>query len=78
MRWPFRPKFPMIPITPSAQSILDAGGYELADDPDLAPVLAALEDNKPILAIKLYREITGVGLKAAKDAVGAIGDQLSS
>lgn len=78
MRWPFRPKLPMIPIAPSAQSVSDVGGYQLAEDPDLAPVIAALENNQAILATKLYREITGLGLKDAKDAVDTIGDQLSS
>jgi Ribosomal protein L7/L12 C-terminal domain len=36
------------------------------DDPRMAELLAA--DNK-IQAIKLYRELTGAGLKQAKDAV---------
>jgi ribosomal protein L7/L12 len=32
----------------------------------------ALAKNKEILAIKIYREVTGVGLKQAKDAVEAM------
>lgn len=35
-------------------------------------VRAALRDGNKIEAIKLYRELTGVGLKDAKDAVEAM------
>src|SRR5208282_916448 len=35
-------------------------------------VLALMQGQKKILAIKLYREQTGVGLKRAKDAVEAL------
>jgi ribosomal protein L7/L12 len=41
---------------------------ELADVP-LAPVYDALSRNKKIEAVKLYRELTGVGLADAKRAV---------
>jgi ribosomal protein L7/L12 len=40
-----------------------------AEDPRL---VAAIEEGHEIQAIKLYRELTGVGLKEAKDAVDAI------
>jgi ribosomal protein L7/L12 len=39
------------------------------DDPRLDEVLALARDGKKIQAIKVYREVTGVGLKEAKDAV---------
>jgi ribosomal protein L7/L12 len=35
-------------------------------------VMGALAQGRKIIAIKLYREATGVGLKAAKDAVEAL------
>jgi ribosomal protein L7/L12 len=43
----------------------DAGSLE-------ADVLALMQGNKKIQAIKLYRERTGVGLKEAKDFVEAL------
>ncbi len=36
---------------------------------DLAPIAAALYQGQKIEAIKRYRELRGVGLKEAKDAV---------
>jgi ribosomal protein L7/L12 len=39
------------------------------DDPRLDEVIALARDGKKIQAIKVYREVTGVGLKEAKDAV---------
>lgn len=42
------------------------------DDPRMGEVEALLRDGKKIQAIKVYREITGVGLKEAKDAVERI------
>lgn len=42
------------------------------DDPRMGEVVALLRDGKKIQAIKVYREITGVGLKEAKDAVERI------
>jgi hypothetical protein len=44
-----------------------------AGDPGASPaVLAAIASGKLIVAIKLYRELTGMGLKEAKQAVEAI------
>jgi hypothetical protein len=44
-----------------------------AGDPGASPeVLAAIRSGKMIVAIKIYRELTGVGLKEAKLAVEAI------
>ena len=43
-----------------------------ADDPRMNEVVALVRDGKKIQAIKVYREITGAGLKEAKDAVEAI------
>ena len=40
-----------------------------AEDPRL---IAAIEDGHQIRAVKLYQELTGVGLKEAKDAVDSI------
>ncbi|MDF3146116.1 MULTISPECIES: ribosomal protein L7/L12 [unclassified Streptomyces] len=48
--------------------ILDHLGLR-ADDPRMDEVLALLRNDKKIQAIKVYREITGAGLKEAKDAV---------
>jgi ribosomal protein L7/L12 len=42
---------------------------------DLHPVLRELEDGRKIQAIKKYRELTGAGLKEAKDAVEEIARQ---
>lgn len=39
------------------------------NDPRMAEVVALLREDKKIQAIKVYREITGAGLKEAKDAV---------
>ncbi|MGW6732235.1 ribosomal protein L7/L12 [Streptomyces sp. NPDC055013] len=39
------------------------------DDPRMAKVVALLREDKKIKAIKEYREITGVGLAEAKEAV---------
>lgn len=41
-------------------------------EPDLEPVRTLMVLGKKIDAIKLYRELTGVGLKEAKDAVEAM------
>lgn len=41
-------------------------------DPRMAEVLTLLRAERKIQAIKLYREITGAGLKEAKDAVEAM------
>ena len=39
---------------------------------DMAPeVIAAIRSNRKIEAIKLYRELSGCGLKSAKEAVEA-------
>lgn len=43
-----------------------------ADDPRMNEVVALVRDGKKIQAIKVYREITGAGLKEAKDAVEGI------
>jgi ribosomal protein L7/L12 len=42
------------------------------NDPDLEEVVSLLRDGKKIQAIKVYREVTGEGLKEAKDAVEAL------
>lgn len=39
---------------------------------DLADMRAALAEGNKLLAIKVYRDRTGVGLKEAKDAVDAM------
>jgi ribosomal protein L7/L12 len=43
------------------------------DDPRLDEVIALARDGKKIQAIKVYREVTGAGLKEAKDAVERLG-----
>lgn len=52
--------------------VLDHLGLHQAD-PDLERVAALLRDGKNIQAIKVYREITGAGLKEAKEAVERMG-----
>ncbi|MGW5660020.1 ribosomal protein L7/L12 [Streptomyces sp. NPDC003758] len=52
--------------------VLDHLGLHEAD-PDLERVAALLLDGKNIQAIKVYREITGAGLKEAKEAVERMG-----
>ncbi|MEY9992852.1 ribosomal protein L7/L12 [Streptomyces sp. V4I8] len=44
-----------------------------AQDPRMGEVEALVRNDKKIQAIKVYREITGVGLKEAKDAVDRLG-----
>jgi ribosomal protein L7/L12 len=52
---------------------LGAGGPMAAgDDPRMAEVRALAAGGRKIEAIKVYREITGLGLKEAKDAVDAM------
>ena len=47
-----------------------------SDDADLTDqVVSLLERGKKIPAVKLYRDLTGVGLKDAKEAVERIGEQ---
>ncbi|SFG34837.1 ribosomal protein L7/L12 [Streptomyces mirabilis] len=48
--------------------ILDHLGLAEAD-PELEQVAALAHDGRKIQAIKVYREVTGAGLKEAKDAV---------
>jgi len=55
-------------LTPGAEP-MDAGTGGLM----LTPAFyAALQEGKMIHAIKIYREVTGVGLKEAKEAVDAM------
>ena len=47
-----------------------------SDDADLTDqVVSLLERGKKIPAVKLYRDLTGVGLKDAKETVERIGEQ---
>lgn len=43
------------------------------DDPRMDEVVALVRDGRKIQAIKAYRDITGAGLKEAKEAVERIG-----
>ncbi|POX51245.1 ribosomal protein L7/L12 [Streptomyces sp. Ru72] len=52
--------------------VLDHLGLHQAD-PDLERVAALLRDGRRIQAVKVYREITGAGLKEAKEAVERMG-----
>ena len=52
--------------------ILDHLGLR-EDDPRLDEIAALARDGKKIQAIKMYREVTGAGLKEAKDAVERLG-----
>jgi hypothetical protein len=60
---------PGFPATPPA----GYAGPGAPNDPGASPaVLAAIASGKLIVAIKLYRELTGMGLKEAKHAVEAL------
>jgi ribosomal protein L7/L12 len=52
--------------------ILDHLGLQQTE-PQLERVAALARDGKKIQAIKVYRDVTGVGLKDAKDAVERMG-----
>jgi len=71
---------PVQPEAPAASKSTpggeEAGGGAL--DPQRAEIERMIRDGKTIQAIKRYREIHGVGLKDAKDAVDAIAKGLSS
>ena len=43
------------------------------EDPRMGEVVSLVRTDKKIQAIKVYREITGAGLKEAKDAVDRLG-----
>ncbi|MDC0770487.1 ribosomal protein L7/L12 [Streptomyces sp. HD] len=53
-------------------SILDHLGLR-EEEPRMDEVVALVRQGKQIPAIKLYREITGAGLKEAKEAVDRLG-----
>lgn len=53
------------------QLIMDQMGI-IATESDMVEVVAQLERDKKIQAIKAYREATGAGLKEAKSAVEAM------
>ena len=79
------PPSPLLPPPPSPSSLPSSpppGGPQDAvpgafaasvsggADPRLPPEFyTALQNNRLIVAIKIYREVTGVGLKEAKDRV---------
>lgn len=52
--------------------VLDHLGLD-GEDPRMGEVLSLVRTDKKIQAIKVYREITGAGLKEAKDAVDRLG-----
>lgn len=52
-----------------------AASLEDISDHVTQKILGLLQSNKKIEAIKVYRELKGVGLKEAKDAVEALGEQ---
>ncbi|MGN9755770.1 ribosomal protein L7/L12 [Streptomyces sp. SD31] len=56
--------------------VLDHLGLQ-ADEPRMDEVLALLRNGKKIEAIKVYREITGEGLKEAKDAVERLAERMA-
>ena len=47
----------------------DATGFSSQERPEMVAIREALMAGNKILAIKLYREVYGVGLKEAKDAI---------
>lgn len=48
------------------------GGTGVPDDPRMAEVRSLALGGQKIEAIKVYREITGLGLKESKEAVDAL------
>ncbi|MET9964565.1 ribosomal protein L7/L12 [Streptomyces sp. NPDC006356] len=52
--------------------VLDHLGLD-GEDPRMGEVVSLVRTDKKIQAIKVYREITGAGLKEAKDAVDRLG-----
>jgi len=78
----FMPPSPLLPpphMPSEPQDYVPGGGFPGTPgerqyaDPRLPPTFfTALEQGKMIVAIKIYREVTGVGLKEAKDKVEAI------
>ncbi|WKX74234.1 ribosomal protein L7/L12 [Streptomyces sp. XD-27] len=62
-------------ITDAALPPGHSGEWRLAplglreDDPELGRVAELARNGKKVQAIKVYREVTGAGLKEAKDAV---------
>ncbi|NNC36714.1 MAG: hypothetical protein HKO02_04600 [Hyphomonadaceae bacterium] len=56
--------------TPSGRMTTKTGDvdYEISGD-DLERIIGALENKRKIEAIKIFRDVTGAGLKDAKDAV---------
>ncbi|MEU1784644.1 ribosomal protein L7/L12 [Streptomyces sparsogenes] len=59
-------------LTRKVDLILEHLGIE-EPQPDLARVRALIVEGKKIHAVKAYREITGAGLKEAKEAVDRMG-----
>ena len=56
--------------------LLQSQSLEYRDEPDQGPsaeMINLVRAGKKIEAIKLYREMTGVGLKQAKDFVDSLG-----
>lgn len=49
---------------------------ELTEPEDIEGIREALRDGEKILAIKIYREVTGCGLKEAKEYVDRLSAEL--
>ncbi|KMS68919.1 hypothetical protein ACM01_37220 [Streptomyces viridochromogenes] len=52
--------------------VLDHLGLD-GEDPRMGEVVSLVRTGRQVQAIKVYREITGAGLKEAKDAVDRLG-----
>ena len=57
---------------------LSTSGAQATAGAPMAEVEAAIQRGNLIEAIKLYREVTGMGLKESKDAVEAMRDRMRS
>lgn len=71
----FMPPAPFLPPPHAPGEPQDSipGQPQTAIDPRLPPAFhIALQSGRTISAIKIYREVTGVGLKEAKDYVEAL------
>ena len=69
-----RPTPASLSASAKADRILTLLGIETRRDPLLMDVYNALDAGRKIEGIRIYRQLTGAGLKEAKDAVEGLGD----
>jgi ribosomal protein L7/L12 len=72
------PTVAVVVRTAAVDAALADAHYDIACDPELADVVAAIVDGKEILAVKLYRDRPGVPIGQAKVAVDHLRAQVSA